>query len=297
MTLVQIVQHMIKSLAVACVVLMGANAYAQQLIFCESYSNKGEPKNAKDEWAIGKNGLDINILYNNGKTTIDVAKVIFLIEDKSNPLLTDEIVVPVNQQLNWVGVAHFFDRPGEFIITAHTPKKEALATKQVTIKTAEMKPIKVKEEIKSAPLENMTKKEVTEVKEEEKAAVTKINYSKEEVEKVHYYDNSRLLFGDKFEGENLANPRSKFALGKNGVYVEMLLVTQQPVNAENITVDVWRKDGSDYTNHVGDKKISTKSGVKLTNFHYSFFEPGEYKVSLFSEENTWICSGYLTVSR
>lgn len=284
-------------------VLLSSAMYAQQLHFCEQYTDKGEPKNSKDTWSLGDdNSVKVGFLYHNGKTTMDFNKVYFLIEDKANPKMIDEAELRVNPQMNWVATDHYFKRAGEFMVTVYGPGKQALASKLITIVDG-AGPTKVTEVTEAKPLKELNKqKETAETKEEgddnSQPAVTRVKYSKEEVEKVHYYDNSRLMFGDKFTGENLENPRTSFVLGKNGVYVEMLLVTQKPVNAENIMVDVWKKaDGGEYTQHVGDKKVATKTGEKLTDFHFSFFDPGEYKVSLFSADNTWICSGYLTVSR
>lgn len=276
--------------------MIGNGIVAQEIVFCEGYTERGEIRGeTKDEWDLGKDGAKVEILYNNGKTTINYAKLYFLIEEKEPTENPEKLIVTVNRQNNWAAASKKFDKAGEYMVSVFGIDNNILASKKITIKGAK-KPTTVKEVTKIQKVQE-TKEIVTEEEDvkEEPAAIRKMTFEKEEVAKTHYYDGSKLSFGQSFD-EKLVRPSDKFALGKSGVYVAMLLENPKPLNTPSITVDVWKKtaDG-DYTEHVGAKEVGIKGDKKAADFHYSFFKPGEYKVSIFSGDFTWICSSYLSI--
>lgn len=276
-------------------VLVNNGVFAQEIIFCEGNTERGEPKGElKDEWSLDKGGAKVHILYNNGKTTINYAKLYILIEEKEPKENPEKLTITVNRQNNWAAIDYNFTKVGEFMISVFGIDNNVLASRKITIKgsgVAQMKEaMKVEKVELSVELPGME-----EQPQEEKAAARGMTFEKEEVTRVHQYDDSKLSFGQGFD-EKLVRPTDKFALGKSGVYVAMLLENSKSLNTSTITVDVWKKgvDG-DYTEHIGAKEVKVKSDKKVADFHYSFFKPGEYKVSIFSGDFTWICSNYLTV--
>lgn len=268
---------------------------AQEIIFCQGYSERGEPKGElKDEWNLDKDGVKVEILYNNGKTTINDAKLYVLIEEKEPKDNPEKLIITVNRQNNWAATSKVFKQAGEFMITVFGIDNNILATKKITIKGAE-KPKQAMEAMKVEKVETALKLPAQEEPKEEKAASRGMTFTKEEVAKTHQYDGSKLSFGQGFD-EKLVRPSDKFALGKSGVYVAMLLENPKALSTSTVTVDVWKKDkDGEYTEHIGAKEVKVKSDKKAADFHYSFFKPGEYKVSIFSGDFTWICSSYLTV--
>ncbi len=274
--------------------LITNNVCAQEIIFCEGNTERGEPRGElKDEWKLSKEGTKVHMLYNNGKTTINYAKLYVLIEEKEPKENPEKLTITVNRQNNWAAIDYTFKKAGEYMISIFGIDNNILASKKIMITgpgaqvTETMKIERIETSLKLPG----QKKEV----EEEKAATRGMNFSKEEVAKVHTYDGSKLSFGQGFD-EKLVKPSNQFALGKSGVYVAMLLENPNPLNTSTVTIDVWKKNSEGkYIEHVGAKEVKVKSDKKAADFHYSFTKPGEYKVSIFSGDFTWICSDYLTI--
>ncbi len=93
------------------------------------------------------------------------------------------------------------------------------------------------------------------------------------------------------------NEKSNFKMSDLGAYVEVVLQNSKALNTSEITVDIWKKEGDSYSEHVDEQQLKLDSKSKQVNFHRSFFKPGDYKFSFFNDNGVWMTTGYVTVTQ
>jgi|GEM_PF-2662868 len=278
---------------------------AQKIYFCKGYSDTGEPKGVSDNWTFDNKATEVYFLYNNGKTTFDFASVFFLVENKSNGT-SDKVEFKVAQNRNWDAMKYTFKEAGQYIVSALGNENKLLAIAEIKVGEIKTKEV-VKEEIKKTETEVKDvkkEKEVVQVevkKEEPKEIIAEKKAGQvdiKEVKDVLYYDELKVTFCEQMKGGEIINPKNDFKMSELGAYVEVVLQNTKPMNTDIINVDIWKKDdGGTYNEYAGDKQIKLNKKNKQVNFHYSFFKPGEYKISFFNNDNVWMTTGYVSISR
>ncbi len=295
--------------------LVSFSLSAQKIYFCRGYSETGEPKGSADTWAFSEKGIEVVLLYNNGKTTFGFATIFFLVEEKTTKE-TEKIEMKVSQSRNWEAKKYTFKKAGEYtvsvfgndnkILTSGTVKITAPQVKEIAVVKEE--PVIEKKQEKEAEkiTEKEVKKETVALPEKEKVIVEpekvpeQINIlDTKEAKEVLYYDDVKVVFCEQLKEGKIVNEKTNFKMGDIGAYVEILLQSAKPLNTELITVDIWKKEAesNSFSEHADDQEIKISSKSKQVNFHHSFFKPGEYKISFFNHDNVWITTGYVTVSK
>lgn len=258
--------------------------FAQQVYFCESYSQTGEPKGITDKWAFDKNGTEVVFLYNNGKTTFDFASIFFLVEEISSKE-TNKVEMKVYQNKNWEAKKYIFKKEGEYTVSVFGNDNKILASGKLQVGN----PV-----VKAQSAEQVKETEKVDVKKSEPSVL-----SSKEAKEVLYYDGIKVIFCEQFKDGKIINEKTDFKLGDIGTYVEIVLRDEKPLNTDVVMVDIWKKEseGSSFSEYIDDLEIKLNPKSKQVNFHRSFFKPGEYKVSFFNNKNVWMTTGYVTVSK
>lgn len=91
---------------------------------------------------------------------------------------------------------------------------------------------------------------------------------------------------------------TEFSIGSEGGFI-FVVADNNPsaLNTDQIIVDIWRKKGSQYDDFVETKRYNITSTLDYTYFKYSFFEKGDYKISVYTKDQVWINTGYVTVKK
>lgn len=114
-----------------------------------------------------------------------------------------------------------------------------------------------------------------------------------------YYAKSKVVFTD--SKDNVLKKEKYFSetfINKSGGEVYIVVDNYpEPLNCEGLIVDIWKKKGTQYDQFVETKKYTITPTLDYTYFSYTFTEPGEYKISVYTKAETWINTGYLTVKK
>ena len=108
---------------------------AQQIFFCKSYTNSGEPIDAKLKWEIEPYGGEVFILYQNGgKPIMDPLCYVFI--DKFNegayrPF--DSRVIKVDRDDTWAVINYEFKEEGKYEIYFMNSSQKRLATSRINV--------------------------------------------------------------------------------------------------------------------------------------------------------------------
>jgi hypothetical protein len=278
--------------------LFTLTASAQKLYFCKSYSETGEPKGVAEDWAFDGKGTEVTLLYNNGKTTFNFASLFFVIENTATKK-ADKIEFKVAQNRNWDAMKYTFKEVGYYGVSVFGNDNKLLAKSLIKIGETKAKEV-VKAEVKTEAVS----KEVINVEEKkteskEVVAELKVEQQQEskEVKEVLYYDELKVVFCEQMKEGKPLNEKTVFKMSDLGAYVEVVLQNSKALNTSAITVDIWKKDGDSYGEHVDEQELKLDSKSKQVNFHRSFFKPGDYKFSFFNDNGVWMTTGYVTVTQ
>ena len=90
----------------------------------------------------------------------------------------------------------------------------------------------------------------------------------------------------------------EFTIGKDGGFI-YAVVDNYPdkLNTTEIIVDIWKKKGSKYDEFVETKRYTLSGTLDYTYFKYTFYDTGDYKISVFTKDETWINTGYVTIKK
>jgi hypothetical protein len=114
-----------------------------------------------------------------------------------------------------------------------------------------------------------------------------------------FYAKSKINFSS--DEDKVLDPKSyftEFTISKEGGYI-YAVVDNSPnqLNTDQIIVDIWKKKGGKYETFVETKRYNVTNTYDYTYFKYSFFDPGEYKISIFTKGEVWINTGYIIVKK
>jgi len=276
--------------------LFSFSVSAQKLYFCKGYSETGEPKGVAEDWAFDGKQTEVTFLYNNGKTTFSFASLFFVIENTATKK-TDKVEFKVAQNRNWDAMKYTFKEASYYAVSVFGNDNKLLAKSLIKVgetKVKEVAKAEVKTEAVSKEVINVeeTKTEVKEV-----VAELKVEQQPEskEVKEVLYYDDLKVVFCEQVKENKVVNEKTNFKMSDLGTYVEVVLQNTKALNTSEITVDIWKKEGDSYSEHVDEQELKLDSKSKQVNFHRSFFKPGDYKFSFFNDKGVWMTTGYVTV--
>jgi hypothetical protein len=242
------------------VIISGLNA--QELFFCESYSDDGDPIGHDFNWEINPWGSYIYILYKSPKIIED--PVVYLFIDKETdghyePF--DSKAIPVEQPIKWLAYNYKFSQPGKYEIYFMNSAQKMM-----------------------------------------KKGVLKLTYRSESPESkspssTKYYDKCEMIFCERVIAEKPLNNKLSMSLRDNNGQVYVYLRQDKPMNTNIIRAEIWKKGNNafEYDEYVGKKKFKVESNWTYSFFKYTFTEPGEYKIIVLNDADVTIKSGFFTV--
>ncbi|MBN1302105.1 MAG: hypothetical protein JW995_12900 [Melioribacteraceae bacterium] len=244
--------------------IISATISAQQVYFADSFTEDGEPIGAKNEWEIKPWGSFVYVLLDPEETRIK-GNIIYLFVDRLEgdsyePF--DSKAINIGYGRKFVAYNYKFTKTGKYEVYFIAADQTRIAGEQVTIKF---------EESFINPVRNTSSA---------------------------YYDDCKITFCKKIlvGGETLGVMRStSISRGGNKVFIQ--LNNYKPLNTSKFLVDVWRKKNRafQYDEFVESKKYSLNPDWNDAFFSYTFTQPGDYKFSVYNEDEVLIKSGFFTV--
>lgn len=245
-------------------ILTTASLSAQQIFFCNSHTETGEPVDARNVWSIKPWGSLIYILFDNeGKTFDSKLNYMFVdryIDGEYRPW--DSKAINVKDDATWFAYNYKFTEPGKYRVYVINQNKKELASETVTI------------QIESDYLNN-------------RQGTTSL-----------YYDETRIKFCERVIAGKPINTFNKVSLSKLDTNtVSVYIDTRSSIQTSVIVVDVWEKPprSVEYDKFVESKKYALTPSWDYVFFRYKFSKPGYYKFNIYNENEVLITAGYLEV--
>ncbi len=234
---------------------------AQRITLCKAYTNHGEP---------------IDLIYSSNLTLNQSVCILFSGENKKISgrtiyLLIDRIIGTEGEnQLNKIfnpekenWIAHFykFAKEGKFEIYFADENKNRFSSLTVFIGTP-------KETKQLEPI--LTQK----------------------------YTTVEVTLCGRIQSGKPVNIKQSISLGTEGGTIYIYLTNNQPLDAEKILINTWRKTkySPDYDEFIDSKKYQLDGEWNDTYFQYRFTKPGDYKIYLYDEKELLIKTAYISVT-
>jgi hypothetical protein len=312
----------IKLQILSLLLFVASSGIAQNVVICKRFTNTGQPKSVMTEIVADSLPLQLKVIYNNGKTTIDKSKLNMLIEvEDGKKIPAQAFYVNVSQGRNWVGADIEFNYAGDHVISAFSLENKILASTKfkITLKAkeaptpvfndatliAEVQKKETPKTVEKVVPKVFLKKDEPIIQAESEPTVkelaTGFDTSKkveitEEEAKTLYYEGAKLEFGKAKGSKGLEGKDAEFKLLNGRADVTGLLINQLPIKTKMLQVDIWQqgKDGSFSELTVSEEHACNPKFYK-TFFPIKFYREGKYKVSVYSDDFVWINSGYVTI--
>lgn len=243
---------------------------SQQIYFCQSYSEDGEPIGTSNKWQINPKGGYVYILYENKKKNLGNGTYYLVIDKETDGEFEafDSKSIKLNEEKDWLVYNYVFKEAGTYKIYFLTPGKKRLAEKTVEIS--------LQEEFLS---ENVI--------------------PERNVKQSSYYEDIKMYFCEWVLNERPMNAKQATRLSQKDGWIFLYINLNSPLNTKKLVVEVWRKKFSSLTH---DEYIETKEFAITPEWTYSFFryqftEPGDYKFNIYTDKDILIGSRYIKVSK
>lgn len=235
---------------------------AQELYFCESYTDNGEPIGHDFNWEINPWGTYIYILFKAPKIIEDPVLYLFIDKEEEGRYEPfDSKAIPVEQPVKWIAYNYKFSQPGRY---------------EIYFMNSEQKMIK--------------------------KGVVKLTYKSESNEDRQpvtskYYDKCEMIFCERVIAEKPLNNKISSSLRDNGGLIYVFLRMDKPLNTSFIKAEIWKKGGNafEYDEFIAEKKFKTETNWTYSYFKYTFSDPGEYKIIVLNDTNVEMKTNFFTV--
>lgn len=238
--------------------------FSQQLYFCESYTEDGKPIDANYTWQIKPWGKQLYVLFDNEGQEIE-GRLIYIFVDKDNegkfePF--DSKALQIRDGAEWVVYNYKFIELGEYNFFVVNSEKDTVASEKIVIK--------LEDELEGS-----------------RSTFTTL-----------YYDNTDIVFCERMIAGKPVNEFTQTSFNKNNGLVFIYISNRNQLNTEKLFVDFWRKKNStfEYDEYIESKKYRMEPGWNDVYFRYNFTEPGEYKVSIYNDNEILIKNGYIRIT-
>ncbi|MBK9328672.1 MAG: hypothetical protein IPM95_04990 [Sphingobacteriales bacterium] len=244
-------------------------AQTNRVILCDSYDDNGVPTGVNKNWDISKNGSYVYILYTQDKP---ITNKLLLYVDKKTAAgsyaafdTQDFTYDPKTDRKKFAVYDYKFTESGDYKISVvSTGDNKELASSLTNI--AFMKDEKVKEKSTDA---NDT----------------------------YYYENSTMIFGDSVDAKAVVKGEAgtfKLINGKRDIVVK--LSQDEDLNVTQIIMDVY--GGTDYKEKIYSKTFDIASKTwNWVKMPVNFTKTGKYVIDLYTQDDVFINSGYVEITR
>lgn len=255
----------IQQIFLLCVLCATIN-FGQRVYFTESYTEKGEPIGAKNDWDINPWGSYIFIMLESESQPIP-GKTIYLYIDKKEkdsfqPFDSKSIGLEPNQK--WAVYNYKFTEEGLYDVYFITSDQRRFAGENIKIKLND--------------------------------SISKQKANQNRV----YFEDCKVLFSKQilFGGKTLGETKS-MSISENAGTIFIKINNQKPLNTSKLLLDIWRKKNRsfEYDEFIESKKFAVNPKWMDTYFKYLFKQPGEYKFSIYGENEVMIVTGYFSVTK
>jgi len=244
--------------------------FSQQVYFCQSYSEKGEPIGASNKWQINPQGGYVYILYDNEKGNLANGTYYLMVDKETDGEFEafDSKSIKLNEEKNWLVYNYIFKEAGSYKVYFLAPGQKRIAEEKLEISI-------------------------------QGNVISQNVIPERNVKQSLYYEDIRMYFCEWVVNERPINTKQSTRLSQKNGWIFLYINLNSPLNTTKLVVEVWRKKLSSLTH---DEYIETKEFAVTPEWTYSFFryqftEPGDYKFNIYTDNDVLIGSRYIKVSK
>lgn len=246
-----------------------STAQTNRVILCDSYDDNGVPTGVNKNWDISKNGSYVYILFTQDKP------------------ITSKLLLYVDKK-NTSGNYAAFDTQ-DFTYDPKTDRKKFAVYDYKFTESGDYK---------ISVVSAGDNKELA-------STLTNIGYMKDEKEKVkstdskdtYYYENSTMTFGESVDDKAVVKGEAtsfKLINGKRDIFVK--LEQDADLDVTQIIMDVY--GGTDYKEKIYSQTFDIASKTwNWVKMPVNFTKAGKYVVDLYTQDDVFINSGYVEITR
>jgi hypothetical protein len=236
---------------------------AQEIYFCKSHTETGDPVDARNVWAIKPWGTLIYILFDNeGETFETQLNYMFLdryVDNEYKPF--DSKAINIKDNATWFAYNYKFKEPGKYRVYLVDQNQQEVLSSTVTI------------QIESDYLNN-------------RQSTNSL-----------YYDGTKIKFCERVIAGQPINTFRKMSLKKSDSTATVFIDHQSEIKTPTFVVDVWEKTSRsvEYDKFIESKKYALNPSWDYAFFKYKFAEPGFYKLNIYNANQVLITTGYIEI--
>ncbi|MBL1213543.1 MAG: hypothetical protein HND52_09300 [Ignavibacteriae bacterium] len=246
------------------IVLLAGALNAQQVYFCESVDDNGEPVNAKPQWKLDDGEVEVQILFDNGQEIITGSLWYLFVDKKYEHTFEpfDSKTIRIDDDKTWLTYEYTFEEEGEYDIYFMDLNRNKLASKKIKIL-----------------------KESTVIR---KPTPT----SQQRSFSSNYYSGIKLTYAERVISDKPVNERDYTSLSKFNGEIYTYLKHYKPLNTDTVYVEVWFKEPNwdEFSEFIESKKYRINQYWYDTFFRYKFDKVGVYKFMIYDKNYNLIIS-------
>ncbi len=239
---------------------------SSKVIFCEDVDDSGNPKVEATTFNIESGGGNVTIYVDNGSTQMQTTGLIVDIYKKGSSDKYDQFIETKNFTIKSTLVAtyfeYFFTEAGDYVVHVYNSEEKWINDGYVTINN--------------------------------KSGGLNIDYN--DPTSTFYYIDAKVNFCTELDDLNSCkNSDDVFYISKSGSYVYVWVGMDKAMKTTDLTLDIYKKKGGDYTDFVETKSYTINPDKKAFYIEYTFYNSGDYKFKFYTGNSVWIQDGTVTI--
>jgi hypothetical protein len=257
---------------------------AQNLYFCDNFTDAGEPMGTTNAKTFESKGGYVYLLYDNGKNIKNKVLLINVAIQKNNEYTPFDTKVfdNIDHSKTWAVYDYNFSQAGNFKVTILDGEKKELAKGFITVTLKEGK--KKDHDF----VNDNKKKDEDEEKDDEGDGFDKVNDG---------YYNAKMTFTTDIKDGKPVDDYSTFTITSSGGYIYIYVMNDKPLKSAgiNLIISKMDEDTYKYDKEVTNEPYTINGKIPGTYIQYTFYEAGKYKVEVTNKDDIKIASGYVTI--
>lgn len=270
-------------ITVVALLLATTGLRAQNLYFCDNFTDAGEPMGTTNSKVFDSKGGYVYFLYDNGKKNIKNKVLLISISVQKNNDYSSydtKVFESINHDKNWAVYDYNFTEPGNYRVSILDGEKRELAKGFITVT------------FKNEQKENHDYVNDDRDREEDNSEDGEKDYSPVGED----YYNAEMTFTNDVQDGKPVDDMESFPISSSGKDIYIYVMNDKPMNSSGINLIINRMDEQtySYSEQIVNTPYIINGDLYGTYIQYTFNRQGKYQVQVTNSDNVLIAKGYVT---
>jgi hypothetical protein len=266
--------------------LLGTGLKAQNLYFCDNFTDAGEPMGITNSKVFDSRGGYVYFLYDNGKKNIKSKVLLISIAvQKNNDYSSYDTKVfdNVNHDKNWAVYDYNFTEPGNYRVSILDGEKKELAKGFITVT--------FKEE-KQTDNQDYVNKDQDQDQDQDNGD----NQETYDPVDNNYY-NAKMTFTTDVQDGKPVDDYETFTIQPAGGAIYIYVMNDKPLKSAGINLIIKRmsEETYSYDEEITNEPYTINGKIPGTFLQYTFTKAGKYEVRITNKDDVLIAKGFVTI--